>query len=252
MIQKSAQTGIVPISSTSNQDSASNLSSAQRAYDEIKWMAITYQFRPGERINEVELAKKLNVSRTPVREALSRLVIEGFLTSRQNKGFYRRSLDAEQIMNLYELRCALEQQIVRLVCQRASVEEIRDLENFVKGTREEVEDERRAVELLRLDEEFHIRLAHLTKNNEIVRILEHVNSRIHFVRWIDAKARRAGLENHLALIKLLKKRDAEGCASLIASHISRRHDQIAEIIRNSIIEIYTETPQESLPRSRRE
>ena len=66
-------------------------------------MAITYCLRPGERINEVELARALNVSRTPLREALNRLVMEGFLTSRLNKGFFARSLDANEVFQLDHL-----------------------------------------------------------------------------------------------------------------------------------------------------
>ena len=64
--------------------------SADSVYERVKSMAITYSIRPGERINEVELARRLNVSRTPLREALNRLVTEGFLTAQLNKGFLDR------------------------------------------------------------------------------------------------------------------------------------------------------------------
>ncbi len=70
--------------------------SADRVYDAIKSMAITYGFRPGERINEVDLARQLDVSRTPLREALNRLVTEGFLTTRLNKGFFARTLGPQR------------------------------------------------------------------------------------------------------------------------------------------------------------
>ena len=54
--------------------------SAAQIYERLKSMAMTFAIRPGERVNEVELSKALNVSRTPLREALNRLMVEGFLT----------------------------------------------------------------------------------------------------------------------------------------------------------------------------
>src|SRR5690606_31139082 len=82
--------------------------SVNRVYAAIRRMAVNFEFRPEQRINEVELAAALNVSRTPVREALNRLVIEGLITLVPNKGFYCRPFDAEQIMSLFEVRTALE------------------------------------------------------------------------------------------------------------------------------------------------
>lgn len=88
---------------------ADTANSTNRVYGQIKLMAMTYQFRPGERINEVHLATRLNVSRTPVREALNRLSSEGFLSTLPNRGFFGRLLDVKEIYNLYESRCLLEQ-----------------------------------------------------------------------------------------------------------------------------------------------
>jgi DNA-binding GntR family transcriptional regulator len=62
----------------------------EQIYERIKGMAITFAIRPGQRVNEVELSKALNVSRTPLREALNRLMVEGFLTRAPNKGFSGR------------------------------------------------------------------------------------------------------------------------------------------------------------------
>jgi uncharacterized protein (TIGR02421 family) len=98
-------------------------------------MAMTYQFKPGERINEVALARRLEVSRTPLREALNRLAAEGFLTMVPNRGFVGRMLDATEIYQLYEFRCEIEETIIRLACERATEEELLDLEHFVELSR---------------------------------------------------------------------------------------------------------------------
>jgi DNA-binding GntR family transcriptional regulator len=210
---------------------------AEHIYERLKSMAITFAIRPDTRVNEVELSKALNVSRTPLREALNRLMVEGFLTRAPNKGFTGRSLDAKQIYDLYELRQALETCVVRIACERARDEELVELEAFVKTSikRRERAD---AADLLALDEQFHERIAELTRNREMVRALKAINARIHFVRWLDMK-RRYTQQDHLRIVRALRARDASKAASLMDEHISRRLDQIVDVIRMGFAEIYT-------------
>ena len=177
------------------------------------------------------------MSRTPLREALNRLLVEGFLTRAPNKGFIGRPLDAKQIYDLYELRRAMEPAIVRLACERATDEELAALEEFVTTS-----IRRRArydtAKLLALDEQFHERLAELTRNPEMVGALKAINARIHFVRWLDMKQRYTQ-QDHLRIVRALKRRDAARAARLVERHIARRLDQIVEVIRMGFAEIYT-------------
>ncbi len=211
--------------------------SADRVYDHVKLMAMTYEFRPGERINEVEVARKLNVSRTPVREALNRLSSEGYLMISPNRGFYGRLLDATEIYNLFEFRCALEQSIVRLACQRATAAELTELEAFVRRLKPE-DGPAPTLERLRNDEEFHMRIARLAHNVEFERALEAVNGRIHFVRWIDLKKRGAYSDGHARIVRLLKQRDPEKCAAHMEAVVKRRYEEVVEVIRDGVVEIY--------------
>lgn len=210
---------------------------AEHIYDRLKSMAITFAIRPDARVNEVELSKALNVSRTPLREALNRLMVEGFLTRAPNKGFIGRSLDAQQIYDLYELRRVLETSIVRIACERASEEDLGSLEEFVRESirRREKTD---TVGLLALDEQFHERVAELTRNPEMVRALKAINARIHFVRWLDMK-RHYTQQDHLRIVRALRARDVTKAVNLVEEHISRRLDQIVEVIRMGFAEIYT-------------
>ncbi len=213
--------------------------SSDSVYERVKSMAITYGIRPGERINEVELARRLNVSRTPLREALNRLVTEGFLTTQLNKGFFARRLDAEDLFNLYEYRSAIETAVVTLACERATMAELDALEKFVRASKD-VKDDLLATNLLKLDEEFHTRLARTAHNEEFVRALQGVNARIHFVRWIDMQSRRRYTQNeHLQIVEALRKRDVACAVRLVREHIGRRRDQIADVIRAGYAEIYT-------------
>lgn len=215
------------------------VSLAERAYEQLKAMTVTYQFRPGERLAELDLAKRLKVSRTPIREALNRLVTEGFLTFTPNRGFQCRPLDAKEIFDLYEVRRALEAASVRLAVERASDDDLADLARFVKRSRG-VPESASVMDLVRLDEEFHERIAVLSGNAELLRILQNINARIRFCRWIDMEnGRRAKTQNeHAHVLDLLVARDAEGCAKAINAHIARRLDQIVEVIREGFARIY--------------
>ena len=214
--------------------------SAEQIYERLKTMAMTFAIRPGERVNEVELARSLNVSRTPLREALNRLMMEGFLTRAPNRGFIGRPLDAKQVFDLYELRRVLEASIVAIACERATDEELAELERFVKASKDRPEDDTNASSLLALDEEFHERVARLTRNEEMVRALRSINARIHYFRWIDMQngKRRYTQQEHLRIVKALKERDAPAAAGMIEGHISRRLDRIVDVIRMGFAEIY--------------
>lgn len=208
-------------------------------YDTVKAMAVRFDFKPGERLNELDLARQLGVSRTPLREVLNQLMVEGFLTRAVNRGFIARPLDAQQVHALYEYRSVLEAGIARIACERATDDELQTLREFVERSRDQPEDAD-AARLLSLDEAFHLRLARLTRNEEFVRSLEGVNARIHFVRWIDMQqGRREHTQGeHLRIVDALQRRDQEALAELTSLHIGRRLDQIVEVIRTGFSTIY--------------
>ena len=216
---------------------SANLS--ERAYEQLKAMAITYQLRPGERLAELDLAKRLKVSRTPIREALNRLVTEGFLTFTPNRGFQCRPLDAKEIFDLYEVRRSLEATAASLAVERASDEELEELGRFLTRSRA-VPEKTTVIELVRFDEEFHERIAVLSRNGELLRILQNINARIRFCRWIDMEnGRRSTTQGeHAGVLAALKARDAKKCAEAMNSHISRRLDQIVDVIREGYARIY--------------
>ena len=76
-------------------------------YEQVKAMAVSFRLRPGDRLNEVALSKELGVSRTPLREALNRLVAERLFDFRPGQGFFCRPLDAQSVFDLFELKAAV-------------------------------------------------------------------------------------------------------------------------------------------------
>lgn len=223
----------------------STLGSVDRVYRRVKEMAASYQFKPDERLNESTLSILLDTSRTPLREALNRLVAEGFLTLRRGQGFFCRSLNPQEIMNLYEARAAIEAEAASLAARRAAADDVASLAAFLDGSREKYTSGASPVELVRLDEEFHLRLAGLSGNAEIVRLLENVNGRIHYVRLIDLQAlsERDGpeaitIEPHKRILQAVIDGDAQGASSAMRGHIERRLEEVTANVRAAFSRIY--------------
>ena len=210
-----------------------------RVYEQLKAMSVSYELKPGERLNEGELAKRLGVSRTPLREALNRLNTEGFLRFTPGKGFFCRELDAHEIFDLYELRKSIEVASVRLAVKRANDEEIDALLAFLDATGPDP-GERSSIELVELDESFHERLMAMSANAEMLRVLRNVNARIRFVRWIDMdRINRANTQaEHRAVLHALKARDEGACVYVLERHIDRRLDTITSAIKEGYAQIY--------------
>lgn len=212
---------------------------AERLYERLKAMAVAYEFKPGERLNEGELSRSLGASRTPLREALNRLNTEGLLRFAPGKGFYCRDLDVHDIFNLYELRKAIELAAVRLAIRRATDADIDSLLAFLDSTGPDP-GTRTNVELVQLDEIFHERLLAMCGNAEMLRVLANVNARIRFVRWIDmdrADRSNTQMEHRQALLGL-KQRDEAACVAVLEKHIDRRLDQIKSSLKEGYAQIY--------------
>lgn len=223
-----------------SESTAPRASSNSHVYDRIKAMATTFRLRPGEKVNELELSRRLGVSRTPVREALSRIAAEGFLVATPNRGYTVRGLDAKQLMALYEYRATVELGVVRLVCMRATDQELAELATRVAGVRDEVETDAQALRLLSRDEAFHEHLASLAGNPEFLRSVRSINERLRFPRWIDLKVRRGQTRNdHPDIVRALQARDQAAVQALMRQHIEKHLDHVIELTRAGYAEIYT-------------
>jgi DNA-binding GntR family transcriptional regulator len=193
-----------------------------RIYEEIRRMAMEYRFKPNERINEVELAARLSVSRSPIREALQRLVTEGLITFQTNRGFFCRGFDVEEIVNLSDVRVLLEERSVSLATQRATNEQLASLVEWWRITAARA-DSLSSADLTAKDEEFHIRIANLSGNPELARMIEGINTRIHFVRKIEVEKHRrlsTTYTEHTDIAQAMAARDEQRAAKLMHEHIS--------------------------------
>ena len=209
-------------------------SNVDRVYAELRQLAANFEFKPDARLNESALATQLGASRTPLREALNRLVAEGFLTFQSGRGFFCRSLSPSLVMDLYGARVAVECEAVRLVCRNASDSEIEALAGL--------QQHGKSVEALRdLDEAFHLRIAELSGNGELLRMLENLNDRSRYIRMVYLRGRfpeNGGALDHSAVIAALRARNEDAASSAMRAHIERRREDAAQAVRMAYSELY--------------
>ena len=147
------------------------------------------------------------------------------------RGFSAPPLDVKEVFDLYEARVALETSTVRLASGRITPEALAELRDYLARSAR-VEETEPLETLLRLDEGFHERLAAASGNGELGRLVEALNRRIHFVRWIDMEGRRDGTQaDHRAILEAVAAGDGDAAAAVIGPHIERRLDQIVDVIK---------------------
>jgi DNA-binding GntR family transcriptional regulator len=214
----------------------------ERVYEQLKAMAISFQFPPESRINELALSRRIGVSRTPLREALNRLAAEGFLRFSAQLGFFQKPLTVQTTNDLYELRAQIERSVVRLLVERASDATLDELDALAAGQADLAGvDARCRVEA---DERFHKALAERTGNAELVDLLNKVNERMRFVRWIDMEDGAADSQaQHRAILDALRRRDAAAAERVMIDHLTPTREQIVATVKEAFARIYADPDQ---------
>ena len=223
-------------------------SNVDRVYAKLRQCAANFEFKPDERINESTLSLNLDASRTPLREALNRLVAEGFLTFQSGRGFFCRSLTPSLIQDLYEARVAIETETVRLACKRATDIELQ----LIKEKLDKHENNKPSTSepniLLEQDEAFHMSIAHLSQNTELVNMLKNLNDRVRYIRLVYLKTEASQAEHskgknalpsaHRIVLNALIKRDADTASMAMRQHIKRRREDAANAVRIAYSQLY--------------
>ena len=215
---------------------------AERAYKALRDMAKMFEFKPGERLNEVELAERLKMSRSPIREALNRLSTEGLLTWQPNRGFFCRHLRATEIASLCEVRIDLELGAILPAIERADKKTLLE----IKASWEDVVAQADTLtndRLLGYDEEFHLALARATQNEERVRLLESINVRLNFVRRINLERldrRRETFREHSAFIDAVIAGNAVMAEEHMRQHLTLSAKEALDALPTSLVRIYAD------------
>ncbi|MGQ0619732.1 MAG: GntR family transcriptional regulator [Panacagrimonas sp.] len=205
--------------------------SAQEVYGQLKTLIMGFELYPGSRVTETELAARFGVSRTPVREALQRLQLEGYLTVRPKQGCFIREIDIEEIDQHYQVRIALELCAIELACTHMPDRELKELAREWDPAYQPSEEQDVEAMAAR-DEGFHIALAEGSGNLVLADYLQRVNHNIHIIRRLDfTEDMRVDLtyKEHHGICQHLIARDVVAAQQALSQHI-RRSQQAAKTI----------------------
>jgi len=213
--------------------------SVDLVYEHVRQMAANFEFKPAERINESELSKQLGASRTPLREAMNRLTAEGLLVFEPGRGFFCQPLTPELVVHLYEVREALETAAMRAAVARASDDQIAQVKAFLDETAARYTDGTPTQELVKLDEEFHLRVARLSGNPELINLIELTYERIRYVRWIAIREKVDITHGaHLHIFEALEQRDTHAAVDRMRQHIETHNAEATEIVGKAYSHLY--------------
>jgi DNA-binding GntR family transcriptional regulator len=210
-----------PLKRTKNKTRAvENLSA--RVYNQIKNLILCNEIMPGQKLHHQQLGERLGVSRTPVREALTRLVQEGYVSFLPNRGFTCKEIRMQEAEELYELREALEAFAVEKAIATVTDVALRQLREKMNTYGRDVRN-RFTRERLVYDQDVHLEIAQLTGNEILKNTLSHVFERIVLKRRTDGlydPARGiAAHQEHLRLLDAMERRDTAGAVAILRGHI---------------------------------
>lgn len=211
-------------------------SSGADVYLRLRDMAIDYEFAPGQTIKETAVAEQLNVSRTPVREALNRLVTEGLITFQKNRGFFCRTITADELFYQAEVRLGLELMAVDLAIERASDKELKALGVFWRRV-EEREARTSSLKMAHNDERFHEMIAEAAHNPILLEMLHNINARIRFVRKLEVEKhvrKGADFKHHHNIASGLEQRDKKAARAALTTHLTFTKADAVEVLRRGL------------------
>ncbi|ELS00681.1 transcriptional regulator [Xenococcus sp. PCC 7305] len=157
----------------------------EQVYQALRKIILTGDLASGERIVETKLAKQLNVSRTPIREAIGQLQREKLIVSNPNGGFRVAKMSIKDAVQLYDCRIALEEVAVAGACKLVNSQQLKQLEQYIISAEQLTEansGELNSFELLELDYQFHHLIAEISDNQWLLALLEQVFDKMALLR----------------------------------------------------------------------
>ena len=193
----------------------------QIAQDAIRRGIIQKELKLGQPLKEAALARPLQISNTPVREALSILKAEGLVVSVPHKGYRVFTLNQEELVAFCELRFTLEAQALRYGIERNPKELVQKLHGILLKMQKN-QDESMREEYLNLDTLFHMSFFKACQNDFLLRHYKKINSMIETMRHyisISNEATQKSLENHEAIVNEIDQGRIQKAIELLENHI---------------------------------
>ncbi|MEU0882699.1 GntR family transcriptional regulator [Lentzea sp. NPDC005914] len=199
-----------------------HLSLAGQAVDVLREQVLTGEIPPGSRVNEVEVAQKLGISRGPLREAIRHLASEGLLTLVPHRGAFVPAADSDEVKALFELRAALECAAAELAASRRTDVDLVRLHEVCAESRRNYKAGQPFP--YRLDLAFHQTLIDAARSPHIAGQVKLVQQRVVLLRSAledDPPHQHASMDDHDELVKAVEDGDAARASTVMRRHLSR-------------------------------
>ncbi|NLU50716.1 MAG: GntR family transcriptional regulator [Syntrophomonadaceae bacterium] len=202
-------------------------------FEALREAIINGSLRPGERMMEIQLAEQLGVSRTPVREAIRKLELEGFVVMIPRKGAYVAGISLKDIADVFEVRAALEALAAGLAAERITAEELEELERMLVRKAECIESNN-LEELIEVDTLFHEAMYKASRNEKLKQIIHNLREQIQRFRSTSLSTpgrMKEALEEHKKIVEAISERNVALAQELAQEHIENAENSMLEALR---------------------
>ncbi len=207
-----------------------------QAYEQIKHEIITLRFRPGEYLNEAQVSKLLKIGRTPVHQALNRLMLEGMVEVIPRKGVIVKAVSLNDILEMIDVRIINESYCARLAAARAGESDIAEMERILDEAEKTATDSDTDRQML-LDRDFHNALSRAAGNavlTDFVRTLHDSSLRFWFISLRDPVHHIAVKEQHRAILEAIKRSSPDAASNAVRNHIESFRSHIMQHLAGQV------------------
>ncbi len=199
----------------------------------IREAIINGSLKPRERLMEIQMAEELGVSRTPIREALRKLELEGFIVMVPRKGAYVADISTKDIADVFEIRASLEGLAAALAAERVTEEELEFMERCLVIKAEAIASSD-FDKLVDIDTKFHEAIYKASRNERLVTIVNNLREQIQRLRTTSLSVpgrMYQSLKEHRTIVEALQSRDVSLARQVAQDHIENAENVIMESIK---------------------
>lgn len=203
-------------------------------FNTLREAIIVGELRPGERLMEVQLAEKMGVSRTPVREAIRKLELEGLVAMLPRKGAHVAELSIKDMMDVLEVRASLDGLATALSASRITDAELKDLQHIYTQFASHVERDNLQGSIKK-DVEFHDIIYRSSRNEKLIQINNNLREQVHRFRVIYLKdyiSPKEIVKEHAEIYDAISNRDPAMAQEVAWKHIKNQEETIVKAIKN--------------------